>query len=270
MSNHPQTKVEAIASKDNSSFLEEGELIEWLSNNGKYLAYALIGLLVLFVIFYRYSSSHTSQAEQDYVQASNDFAIFTKATDATDKTTVDEALKRLISLMKSHPELHAAYDGILAQTLLNQGRVEEAQAYAEATLKRTQIDELPYYTDFGANTLLIEAKQYQASLEKAQALQEKMSAAISQSPITSQRSFGEELFAINLFRIAMLQQQLNDKAGELATWQLWKQYAGLDSAKTAPPLKVNPQAFRAVIQQLAIGSMALPDYITYRENELKK
>lgn len=270
MANNSQSKINASITKESAlNFMEEGQLVEWLSKNGKYIAYALFGLLVLFVILYRYSSSKSTQSEHDYIQAGNEFFSFVRGNDATDKAKSDAAFQSLIALMEKHPELHAAYDGTIAQTLFNRGNASEAMPFAQATLKRTQIDDLPYYTNFGNNTLLIEAGNHKEALEKSQILQQKMNAALNESTIPGQRGFGEELFAMNLFRIGMLQQLLNDAAGELATWQLWKQYAGLDEAKTTT-INVNPQAFRFVIQQTAIGSIALPDYITYRENVLKK
>ncbi len=72
-----------------------------------------------------------------------------------------------------------------------------------------------------------------------------------------------------MFRIGMLQQEFGANEAELRTWQAWKQYADLE---TGQPLaaKVDSAAFRAVIQQLAIGSFSLPDYIAYREKALQK
>lgn len=271
MTNNLQTNVNNnISDKSPLNFFEEGQLTDWLSKNGKYIAYALIGLLTLFVILYRYSSSQAKQSEQDYLQASTDFVKFAKANPSVDIEISNTALQNLQAIMKKHPELHAAYDGMLAQILLNQGREAQAQPFAEATLNRTKIDDLPFYADFASTTLIIEKQDYKAALERAQALQLKMSDAISANPNSDQRSFGEELFAANLFRIAMLQQQLNDYSAELATWQLWKQYAGLDGTKKELSLKVNQQAFRTFIQQLAIGTISLPDYISYRESVLKK
>jgi hypothetical protein len=88
-------------------------------------------------------------------------------------------------------------------------------------------------------------------------------------PQTTDRSFGDELFALNLLRIAILQQQLGDRPGELQTWREWKRYAGLEKGDSNS-LKVSPVAFRYAIQQLAIGSVSLPDYIAHREKELKQ
>lgn len=267
MSNSSKSNLNINAAKSPLSFLEEGVLVDWFANNGKYVAYGLIGLLILFVIFYRFSNGHLTKSEQDFSKAAQDFAIFTKI-DATDQTQLDNALARLNALMDKHPELHAAYDGTIAQTLLFRGQSAQATPYMESTLARTKSNDLPYYNEFGANTLLINANNYQAALEKSQALQQKMITALSES--TKEKPFGEELFAINLFRIGMIQQQLGDKAGELTTWQQWKQYSGLDNGRSSSSIKIDAQIFRAIIQQLAIGNISIPDYINYRETVLKK
>lgn len=248
-------------------FLDEGVITDWLADNGKNILYGLAGLIALLVIIFAISSGDRSKAEQEYLQAANDFSSFTKSYDAKNPAQLNDALGRLNNLMAKHPELHAAYDGALAQTLLNRSQVQEAKPYAQATLQRVKSNDLPFYNDYAATTLLISQQQFKEALDSTLALQQKMQADLA-SPSTS-RSFGDELFALNLLRIAMLQQELGDKNAELQTWQEWKSYAGLSSnPKTTG--NVDPQAFRSIIQKLAIGSISLADYISYRENSLKK
>ena len=258
----------AAAKEGIFSLLEESAVADWFVANGKYLIYGLCAVLVLFIIFYRVSSSHGREVEQDYIQASSDFITVIKATDSS-TPAVENALKQLESLMKSHPELHAIYDGALAQTFLNRSQIDKALPLAESTLARTKVDDLPLYRDFAATTLLISTEKYPEALKNSITLQEKMGQMINTAHGNEESSFSEELFAINLFRIAMLQQQLEDKAAELKSWQEWKQYAGLSGNKTLLSVQIKPQAFRRVIQQLAIGDVSLIDYIAYRENLLQ-
>lgn len=246
-------------------FLDEGAITDWLADNGKNILYGLAGLIALLVIIFAVSHSDRSKAEQEYLQAANDFAYFSKAYDAKNPAQVNDVLSRLNNIMAKHPELHAAYDGALAQTLLNRSQTEEAKPFAQATLKRVKSNDLPFYNDYAATTLLISQEQFKEALEQTLALQQKMAADLA-SP---SRSFGDELFALNLLRIAMLQGELGDKNAEMQTWQEWKSYAGLGSQSQATG-NVNPQAFRSIIQKLAIGSISLADYISYRENFLKK
>ncbi len=121
---------------------EEGRLAEWLSKQGKNITYALIALIAILVIFYRFSTSHTAKQELDYIQASQDFTLFTRANSA-DAAASQAALHKLTSAMASHPELHAAYDGTIAQTLLDRSQVTEALPFATATLTRTSSNKLP-------------------------------------------------------------------------------------------------------------------------------
>jgi predicted negative regulator of RcsB-dependent stress response len=246
-------------------FLEDGAFIEWLSQYGKFIAYGLVALLALLILVYRFSSSHTAKVEQDYIQASNDFVSFVRSTDGKEGAPMKETLQRLTTLMQQHPELHAAYDGALAQTLLNRGQVAEAKPFATATLKRTQSNHLTSYADYASTTLMISEQHYQEALEKALALQKTLSEELK----NGDSGFGEELFALNLLRIGMLQQQLGDQKAELITWKEWLYYAGLEDSPQPSLIKINPQVFRAVIQQLAIGSISLPDYIALRQKVLK-
>jgi hypothetical protein len=183
-----------------------------------------------------------------------------------DSAVSQEALARLQQLMHKHSELNAAYGGALAQLFLNQSQVEDALPYAEASLARVKSNDLPFYAEYAATTLLISQQNYSQALANAQALQLKMEEHLSLP--ADQRTFGEELFALNLLRIGILQQSTGDVSGELKTWQTWKQHAGLNGSKSST--SINPQAFRALVQQLAIGSVSLPDYIAHRESLLKK
>lgn len=270
MANSTPHKAQPAASK--LSFLDkmdESKIVDWLSAYGKNLVYLLIALLVLIAVTYIISASFTAKPEKEYLQAASDFAYFTNGNELQDSALTADAYNRLQAIMSKYPELHAAYDGMLAQTFLNRNNVADAKPYAQATLARTKSNDLPYYADYASATLLISEQKFQAALEKAKSLQTKMIEAIAAQKTADKRSFGDELFALNLMRIAMLQQQTGDKAGELATWQEWKQYAGLATNKNQN-VKVDPIAFRAVIQQLAVGAISLPDYIAFREKALTK
>lgn len=262
---HPKTGIKSSF----LDFLEEGVLVDWFSRNGKHLLYGLIAFVALLLIIYRFSNSQTSKAEHTYLQAANDFNTFINVNHAQDPKGT-EALERLTTYMKSHPELHAAYDGAIAQTLLDRNLIAEALPFAQSTLARTHIEDLPFYSDFAETTLMIAQKQYKQALSQATALQIKMTDML-KADSNMEKSFGPELFAFNLLRIAMLYQQLEDRDSELRTWEEWKRYAGLLKANpSAIQVNVDPQAFRFIIQKLAVGTLSLPDYIAYREKTLTK
>lgn len=261
MTNTTSTKQEPSQSYEN------GQFAEWIATNGKNIVYGIVAVIVLLAILYRFSGSYSGRQEQNYLQAAQDFTTFSRTSTTQDSTLGSEALARLNNTMASYPELHALYDGAIAQILLNKDLVNEAKPYITSTLARTRSDELPLYGEFSSTTLLIAEGQFQKALESSKDLQQKMIISIN-SNTAAERNFGDELFAYNLFRIGILQKQLNDTNGELQTWQEWMQYAGLQTPKTLPA-KVDTKAFRNVIQQMAIGTFSLPDYITFRVNELK-
>ena len=257
----PQTSV---PKSKFSKFFDEGYITDWLSIYGKNIFYGLASSLVLLLIIFAFSNGQNSRNEQEYIQAANDFALFSKANGEQEQELANGALTRLNSAIGKHPELHAVYDSSLAQIFLNRSLEKEAKPYAEATFARVKSNDLPFYTDYAKTTLLISQKDFKTALENAKTLQEKMNEALT----LSTRSFGDELFAFNLLRIAMLHQEVGNQSEELKTWQEWKSYAALNQGLTANSL--NPQAFRSIIQQLAIGAFSLPDYIAYRELLLKK
>jgi hypothetical protein len=245
----------------------ESLLVDWLSRNGKNVLYGLAALIALFLLIYRVSGGSATKAEADYFQAANDFSRFSHSN------SNEESLKELLSLMDKHPELHAAYDAALAQFFLNRGDFSQAEPLALATLARTKSTPLPFYRHFAETTLLISNKEFRKALDRTEILQTEMMEqfkqdAEQQNAEQKEPIFGEELFALNLLRTGMLQQELGDHAGELQTWRKWKEYAGLEKGEAAKT-GISPQAFRKVIQQLAIGAVSLPDYFYYREQTLK-
>lgn len=247
-------------------FLDEDQIMTWLADNGKKILYSLAGLIGLLVIIYGISSSQHSKNEQEYILAANDFAYFSNSYDAKNFIKANDAFSRLNDFMTKHPELHAAYDGSLAQILLNHTQVKTAKPYALATFKRVKSNDLPFYHEYAETTLLIGQQNFTEALEKTLALQQKMEADLKNDA----RSFGDELFALTLLRVAMLQQELGNKSAELLAWENWKSYAGLNRNEQARNENIDTQAFRSIIQKLAIGSISIPDYISYRENLLKK
>ena len=268
MSSSPSNKTPPPTSKFSLlDYIDEGRLADWLSLHGKNIIYGLLIAIASFAIIYQVSHSFSAKPQQEYLQAANDFNYITNINAPQDPVILETALDRLTSIMNKFPELHTAYDGSLAQYYLNNDLVEKAKPYLNATLEKVKADKLPLYSEFSSTSLLIGEKNYKEALNQALSLQEKMRTVLASDIAGDKRSFGDELFAFNLFRIALLQDDLGDKEGELQTWKEWKNYAKLET-RTLPTLNVNPQAFRLLIQQLAVGSVSIPDYIAFRENLL--
>lgn len=243
------------------SQLDEAQILAWLARNSKNLLYALLAIFAFIFFVYQVSSSRSSRAETDYIKAANAFFQFSRGKNE------EESLNELIALMKRYPELHAAYDAPVAQALLNQNQWAEAKPLALATLKRTASDVLAGYREFSKISLMVAEQKYQEALTQAQAFQKQLASQLNETADSSQTLGLTELFALNLLRIGMLQQQLGNREGELQTWQEWKAYAGLDSS-SPENVKINNTAFRELVQQLAQGAVSLPDYFSYRQQSL--
>lgn len=246
-------------SMDLASKLEEQPVVQWFAENGKSLLYALGILILFFILGYKLATSGGSQSEADYLHAQSEFARF---QDSDQREVQEESYQRLVTLMDRHPELHAKYDGLLAQTLLNRSQTAEAQKFATAALERTKTENDPYYTDFAQTTVLIGEEKYSEALQRAQALQQKMLPLVSQ-----EKNYGGLLYANNLVRIGMLQQQLGDKKGELQTWQEWKKLAGL--SKESSGAQIDPLSFLAINDLYSEGKISLVEYIDFRMKTLK-
>lgn len=250
--------------------LNEARVSEWLETYGKNIGYLLLSFLVLLTLGYLISKGFTTSSEKDYLQAANDFAVITKHAESKDSPEYQEAFKNLNTMMNKQKELHAVYDGALAQILLNRGEISDAKIYADATLVRTQQNHLEFYTNYAKTSLLISEKKFQEALDQAKLLQTKMFEMLNTTTEKETLKTGSELFALNLLRIAVLQQKLGDKTGEYESLQQWLQYAGLKNGNAPLVKNLNTEAFKVLIQQLAIGTISLPDYIANREILLKK
>jgi len=270
MAKNTQTTSGPAFKEELSGTSEHSNLAEWALANGKNIAYILCALLIAVVLLYRFSSTRANETEGDYIKASNAFIAFSKAHESSNDAgqAAQTSLNELTRLMTKHPELHAQYDGSIAQILLNRSDVPEALKFANATLARTSVNHLENQADFASTTLLIAEQQYKQALEKSLKLQEKLGKQIDESSLNSSPIYGEELFAINLFRIAMLQQKLKNSAAELQTWQLWQQYANLNHNERPQTVNINREIFRSVIQRLSIENISLTDYINQREKSL--
>lgn len=248
--------------------IEDHPLLQWISQHGQTLLYTIIGLFSLLFIIYYLSSSHSSKADQDYTAAYQDFLAFQRGKG--DIAAQKLSLQKLEDVLKRQPTLHAKYDGLIAQTLLTRSDVGDAMPFAMATLERVSKDDLPFYNDFASTTLLIAQGKTADALERSKNLKQKLldnaNAAI-QDP--AKKSFGDTLFAFNLLRIAMLQQQAGLAQDELKTWQEWKGYTAF-TRMPGTSQAIDSKAFFAVANVFEEGQVTLASYIESREKQLAK
>lgn len=261
---HPLNKLSQNENHELPTLLSsDNAFLEWVTDHGKTLIYAFLALLAFIFLFFRLTSGSKSKAESDYFNASTDFALFQRLSNEGNQTGAQEALERLAAIIQRHPELHAQYDGIIAQTLINDGNNTETKRYSLSTLKRISQNHLPYYEAYATHTLLISDKKYSEALTQAIDLKQKMIQVADSAKSETQNNFGSMLFALNLFRIGMLQQQMGNDNEELKTWQEWDHY--INSQKP-----ISGVAFSILNQKIADGKITLGDYIEQRQKVLKK
>lgn len=241
--------------------ITENRLFQWSVKHSKNIAYFLMLASVLLFYSYRSSANNSNQAEADYFNAQNDFQIFSGQTERsyTDEER-SEALENLQTILARRPELKTKYQALIAQTLLIQGKALESQKLMDHVYKRTAANQLPLYTDFTKNSLLIGQGEFTRALDEAMTLDEKIAAEAS--------SKYANLRIYNLLRIALLQQQLGNAAGELQAWKNFKAYA-LDSQTASSNLDEHTASL--MMQNLfSEGNATIGSYIETREAQLNR
>jgi hypothetical protein len=264
------TSTPSLEKLDFNETWEDHPFVQWVVKNGKTIVATLLALTALLIIILRFVSGGNTKAEADYFNAAADFTLFQNGqAGKTDPASQQEAFEKLQTILGRRPELHAKYDGLIAQTLLINNENTLAATYENLALNRTNKDHLPYYADYARNTLLIADGQYESAIQNAEALQQKMIGEKDQAGTEPQtKAFGDKLWAMNLLRIAMLNQQIGNAKGELQAWANFKAFLGLPSSEKSA-VAIETQAFDDLMQRFREGKITLIQYIEARERSLK-
>ncbi len=175
----------------------------WISATASFLAGAAV------LVFYLQSGPKAP----DFVQAE---ALVAKWISLPDDSLV---FREMSKALKKVPALQQKYEPIIAQKLMEGGRGAEALEIASRAIGLARA-EVPYHAHFAETSLLIEQGKYQIALERAAELKERMVRECDIEAFWGDRLVGGALlFAHNLLRIACLQQELNNRPGELAAWE---------------------------------------------------
>lgn len=197
-----------------------------------------VGTLIVCALswsFYQWKSGTAG----DYIAAENIFNAWTGGR--------TEQLIQLQKILKHHPELHAKYDGKIAQKLLLSSEQGLSVSFVKAAQKR--IGELsPYYTQFTNCSLLIGERKFDEALTRASELNKALK--------QDEQYHGSILYGYNLLRIAFLMQKVGDRPGELAAWSDFKK-------------ETDSEAFRLICENFRKNDVSLTDFIQYRETLLK-
>lgn len=226
--------------EENLSLLDENPTIHWIIQHRLHILLTLLGVVLAIILLFRVVTGEESQSESHYLNADKEFRLFMRPGISQEASA--ESLTKLKVILKQHPELHAKYDGLIAQTLINQGNIQEASEFAGLAIARTATENNPYYSEYAKTTLLIGQKNYKEALQQAEQLQ--------QALLKAEVVPGETLIAFNLLRVGMLQQQLGDKEAEANTWKQWHELS---------------QNIKQAVDHLQIGTITLLDYIQERE-----
>lgn len=240
-------KDSSTAHFDAQNYLDEEGILAWITKYGSTLLYIVVGLAAVLFAAYRFSSQESANFEVDYLNAANRYAQVQTISDPEKKLAVLEDLRAILA---RHPEFNANYQGNLAQLLLDQQDIAQALPLANETIRRVSEEDIALYLHYASTSLLIEQKKYSEALTAAFALKEHI-------------QDNDLLNALNLVRIALLQQELGDRDGELSAWKEWQRYAGWKG--TAPEIKtLDPKVYFVVQNYYGQGGLSLANYIESR------
>jgi len=247
---------------------EEHPITDWIVLHGKTFLYALgVGFVLLFIASFWFSRG-TSEATTDYYNASREFQLFDKQSlSGTEGTSAKPYFDKLNAILHKYPDLHAKYDGQIAQIFLDRNEVSQAKPFAEATLKRTSQDHLIPYAEYSKISLLIAENNIVEALARSIAL--KQTLATKESSLETENSSltpppENLLYAFNLLRIPFLQQIAGSPTDELHSWQEWLQYNTAENLK----LMVAPEAIENIAKIFSNDDLSLAQYIEARMKKL--
>lgn len=224
-------------------------LVEWLFAHKSFLLGAFFVLIIALMTVSKLMTWRTLDAEKDFFQAEVIFHQFQKtAFSPTENSSARSDIEQLKAILERHPELKPKYEGPLAQTLLIESQIPQAQLFVEDIFKRTASEHLYHYQAYTQISLLIEQRLYPEALQRTQQLKSTLDQLSEQA--------GPLLYVFNLVRLAMLYQEMGQPQEEL---QAWKE------------LENQPQRMEAVLtasQALKVGKASLMQYIQERKKSL--
>lgn len=192
--------------------------MQWIKDHKKQLSYGFLLFCLFLVFLYRIFASQTAKAEENYIALASAASIVNNPEASTEKRTA--ALADLRRLLENSPNLQAKYDGLIAQSLILEKKIDEATPYIEQTFSRVKGEDSPYYIDYSKTSIALAGGKKEEALKEAYLLRDKM---LQVEPANRSTQFGGILYAFNLIRIALLEKELQNKDAEKKAWQELKQ-----------------------------------------------
>jgi hypothetical protein len=247
---------------DASDAFRDNDIIPLIATYGRYFLYGLAALIAFLLIFFRISSNKAANTEVDFISADNDFKEFQEASFSNGQTQAfNDSLNSLTLVVDRHSDLQAKFDAPIGEILLIENQAEKAAPFIERSLDRTQNSQTPYYQDFAKTTLSVSQGKYQEALSQATLLQDKMNQSINEKDALA-RGYSDQLYILNLLRIATLNQQLDNGQAEADTLNKLSLY--IQEAKTKSP------ETKKYIDGFTEGKATLNQYIDLRKKTLKE
>lgn len=236
---------------------------DFFVRHSRTILYSIVAVMLVLLLVYRIVSSSHANAERDYLSAEADYSRLYSS-----QGQGDEYLSNLQDILNRRVELHSKYDGLIAQALLKRGDVTTAKEFATMALQRVNKDFRAYYGDYSENTLLIYEGNFGEALERAKTLK----TALLKSPQIystgeAEKYYGEALFAYNLLRIAMLEQEAGSSESEREAWEELIRYSGWDENSSDDSLFKNTRsiAYQQILSNFRENGITLLDYIKERQ-----
>lgn len=207
-------------------------IVELFQRHKQKLFYAILAIAVVGAWSAKLLTKRESTSTQDFAAAQVNFQQL-----VTTSGEHGRAIAELEDVLIRHTELHAKYDGPLAQAHLNGGDVEAARTIATPLLERNG----SAYASFSEGSLLVAEGELGEALQQALVLKGELKSA--DAPL---------LRAHNLLRVALLQGEVGSPRSERAAWEEL-----LDELARGGAEPIFMQAFSS-------GALSLADYADAR------
>lgn len=239
--------------------ISDHDLLHWIMKNSTNILAGTALLLALLFFLYRMSANEKVKAENDYYTATKEYIAFLGQGEST-PLTEEQAFVQLEEILNRRPELQSKYDAMIAQTFLVRENPEAAHPFAKRTFARTSQDHLPLYQRFAEITLLISEQNYPQALHETKELKEQL--------LQEEANQSSSLLQVyNLLRLALLEQALDHKEGEIAAWKT------LDETlySTDPLLSTKHATLKMEMEKVfSDGTLSLKNYSDHRQKLLSR
>jgi len=218
----PSMNIEARMTHNPSPYFED-KWFSFFSQKQRWLTSAAMGVAGVAVLIFYFQSSPKPEA----------FIAAEEAVERWQSSRDEESYLAMTRAFKTVPALEKKYEAIIAQRLVEKDQLEQALILAHRSLSRVH-QEAPFHAAYGETSLMIEQGNYQEALQRSVSLKEQMAKMGDWNRLgAGQYAGGALLYAHNLLRIAFLQQELVNPAGERVAWEDLEVFLGANQSLAA-------------------------------------